>query len=180
MIKIYFHRKEVKCGYNAAIHVNVPHHLYSHRPGGDGGTPWGPGAASAESCTHPAKHDRCFPPPIAERQRLPNVGINNIPTLVQVMAWRQPGDKPLSEPRMESLLTHICVTRPQWVNRSRPQQNGWHLAHNSLNALSWIKTDVFWFKFHWNLFLWDNKSAPLWVCCLLRAKPLPVPMLTYW
>ena len=31
------------------------------------------------------------------------------------MAWRRPGDKPLSEPRMESLLTHICVTRPQWV-----------------------------------------------------------------
>ena len=42
--------------------------------GGAGGTPWGPGAASAESCTHPAKRDRCFPPPIAERQRLPNVG----------------------------------------------------------------------------------------------------------
>ena len=33
------------------------------------------------------------------------------------MAWRRPGDKPLSEPRMESLLTHICVTRPQWVNK---------------------------------------------------------------
>ena len=32
------------------------------------------------------------------------------------MAWRRPGDKPLSEPRMESLLTHICVTRLQWVN----------------------------------------------------------------
>ena len=43
--------------------------------GGAGGIPWGPGAASAESCTHPAKRDRCFPPPIAERQRLPNVGI---------------------------------------------------------------------------------------------------------
>ena len=28
----------------------------------------------AESCTHPAKRDRCFPPPIAERQRLPNMG----------------------------------------------------------------------------------------------------------
>ena len=40
-----------------------------------GGTPWGPGAASAESCTRPAKRDRCFPPPIVERQRLPNVGI---------------------------------------------------------------------------------------------------------
>ena len=42
---------------------------------------------------------------------------NNIPALVQIMAWRRPGDKPLSEPRVESLLTHICVTRPQWVNR---------------------------------------------------------------
>ena len=31
------------------------------------------------------------------------------------MAWRRPGDMPLSEPRMESLLTHICVTRIQWV-----------------------------------------------------------------
>ena len=32
-------------------------------------------AASAESCTHPAKRDHRFPPPIAERQRLPNVRI---------------------------------------------------------------------------------------------------------
>ena len=31
------------------------------------------------------------------------------------MAWRRPGNKPLSEPRMISLPTHICVTRPQWV-----------------------------------------------------------------
>ena len=36
--------------------------------------------------------------------------INNIPALVQIMAWRRPGDKPLSEPVMVSLLTHICVT----------------------------------------------------------------------
>ena len=31
------------------------------------------------------------------------------------MAWRRPGDKPLSEPMVVILLTHICVTRPQWV-----------------------------------------------------------------
>ena len=37
--------------------------------------------------------------------------------LVQIMAWRHPGDKPLSEPGMVNLLTHICVTRPQWVKR---------------------------------------------------------------
>ena len=42
--------------------------------------------------------------------------INNNPALVQIMAWRRPGAKPLSEPMMVSLLTHICVTRPQWVN----------------------------------------------------------------
>ena len=42
--------------------------------------------------------------------------INTIPALVQIMAWRRPGDKPLSEPMMVSLLTHICVTRPQWVH----------------------------------------------------------------
>ena len=47
---------------------------------------------------------------------VPKVRINNIPALVQIMAWRRPGDKPLSEPRMVSLLTHICATRPQWVN----------------------------------------------------------------
>ena len=46
---------------------------------------------------------------------VPRGPINNIPTLVQVMAWRRPGDKPLSEPMMVRLPTHICVTRPQWV-----------------------------------------------------------------
>ena len=41
--------------------------------------------------------------------------INNIPALVQIMAWRRSGDKPLSEPMMVNLPTHICVIRPQWV-----------------------------------------------------------------
>ena len=46
---------------------------------------------------------------------VPKGPINNIPALVQIMAWRRPGDKPLSEPMMVCLPTHICVTRPQWV-----------------------------------------------------------------
>ena len=54
---------------------------------------------------------------------VPKVPINNIPALVQIMAWRRPGDKPLSEPMMINLLTHICVTRPQWVNLISPQTN---------------------------------------------------------
>ena len=47
---------------------------------------------------------------------VPKGPINNIPALVQIMAWRRPGDKPLSGPVVVSLLTHICITRPQWVN----------------------------------------------------------------
>ena len=44
---------------------------------------------------------------------VPKGPINNIPASVQIMAWRRPGDKPLSEPVMVRSLTHICVTRPQ-------------------------------------------------------------------
>ena len=43
--------------------------------------------------------------------------INDNLALVQIMAWRRSGDKPLSEPMMVSLLTYIDVTRPQWVKR---------------------------------------------------------------
>ena len=56
-------------------------------------------------------------PTIISMKFVPKGPINNIPAMVQIMAWRRPGDKPLSEPMMVSLLTHICVTRPQWVNR---------------------------------------------------------------
>ena len=46
---------------------------------------------------------------------VPKRPINKIPALFQMMAWRRPGDKPLSEAMVVSLLTHKCVTRPQWV-----------------------------------------------------------------
>ena len=54
---------------------------------------------------------------------VPKGPISNIPALVQIMAWRRPGDKPLSEPMVVSLLTHIWVSRPQWVNRSHAGYN---------------------------------------------------------
>ena len=38
-------------------------------------------AASAENCTHPAKCDYWFPPPITEGQRLPNVWIEWAPSV---------------------------------------------------------------------------------------------------
>ena len=46
---------------------------------------------------------------------VPQGPINNIPALVQIMAWCRPDDKPSSGPMMVRLPTHICVTRPQWV-----------------------------------------------------------------
>ena len=54
---------------------------------------------------------------------VPKGPIYNIPTLVQIMAWRRPVDKPLSEAMMDSLPTHICVTRHQWVKQFN------HLIH---------------------------------------------------
>ena len=41
---------------------------------------------------------------------VPKGPININPAMFRIMAWRRPGDKPLSEAMLVSLLTHICVT----------------------------------------------------------------------
>ena len=56
--------------------------------------------------------------------------INNISAFVQIMAWRRPGDKPLSEPMLVFVPTHICVTRPQWV-----KARSWN---NDICCISWF------------------------------------------
>ena len=67
---------------------------------------------------------------------VPEARINNIPALVQIMAWRRLGDKSLSEPMIVSLLTHICVTRTQWVNN--------HIFRfNSIGILNLVPTRMF-------------------------------------
>ena len=63
------------------------------------------------------------------------------------MGWRRSGNKPLSEPMMVSLLTHICVTRPQWVkNDYHISQGQWvsrflSLHHSELSELTSIKKE---------------------------------------
>ena len=47
---------------------------------------------------------------------IPRGLIENKAALVQVMACRRTGDKPLSEPMMARIPTHICITQPQWFN----------------------------------------------------------------
>ena len=58
------------------------------------------------------------------------------------MAWRRPGDKPLSEQMMVSLLTHICVTRPQWIKPNRPRTKWptFRTAFHGINDL-WISSE---------------------------------------
>ena len=109
---------------------------------------------------------------------VPKGPFNDIPALVQIMAWRRPGDKPLSEPMLVSLPTHICVTRPQWVNSSPPGQYGPRcplspkrpinlislplpqdkmaviLAENNFKCIFLMKMIEFQFEFHWNSFWW--------------------------
>ena len=68
--------------------------------------------------------------------------INNIPALVQIMARRWTGDKPLSEPMMVSLLTHVCVIRPNTTvtpakpTRNRPQTDKNHQIRGAIDLLS--------------------------------------------
>ena len=119
---------------------------------------------------------------------VPKCPINNIPALVQIMAWRRSGDKPLSEPMMVSLLTHICVTRPQWVKpiltyrqcgpgTSPGQFHKGYLSHQSLKLVwkllyshkieptSWLVTVAM----AWTM---ENEiwSCPLW-CDALTCWP---------
>ena len=72
---------------------------------------------------------------------VPKGPINNIPALVQIMAWRRSGDKPLSEPIMVSLPTHICVTRPQWIkNKARMNAFLIHFKQYLMNTSATFNT----------------------------------------
>ena len=79
---------------------------------------------------------------------VPKGPIYNIPALVQIMAWCRPGDTPLSDPMMVSLLTHICVTRPQWGNTLRLEQNaryftGYIFSDENVSILIQISLKLF-------------------------------------
>ena len=69
---------------------------------------------------------------------VPKGPINNIPALIQIMAWRRSGDKPLSEPNIASLPMHICVARPQRVNLVATQYfNGFMQKRRNSIASNW-------------------------------------------
>ena len=61
---------------------------------------------------------------------VPKVRINDIPTLVQIRAWRRSGDKSLAEQMIVSLQMHICVTRPRWDKQVLVPWSVTHKTHD--------------------------------------------------
>ena len=80
---------------------------------------------------------------------IPKGPINNIQALVQIMAWRRPGDKPLSEPMIDSLLTHKCVTRLQWVNAECAK---WYMSQWHESIISEVAAIKWKLKWQWQTF----------------------------
>ena len=67
---------------------------------------------------------------------IPSARINNTPVLVQIMAWRRPGDKPLSEAMMVRLPTHIYASLSlNELNRARASATSDLLRLNGLHAM---------------------------------------------
>ena len=82
-----------------------------------------------------------------------NVSINNIPALVQIMAWRRPGDTPLSEPMMVNLPTHGLNELTEWLTHWGWDKMPTVSQTTYSNAFSWMKMYEFRLRFHWCLFL---------------------------
>ena len=87
---------------------------------------------------------------------VPRGPINNIQALVQIMVWRRPGDKPLSGPMMVRLRTHICVSRPCWVQY--PLDSNWSCLHYkfAISIVQPSKNVIVWFEIR----IWTNNGHP--------------------
>ena len=99
---------------------------------------------------------------------VPGGPINNIPTLVQVMAWRRPGDKPLYEPMMVRLPTHICVTGLQWVYVCTCVGSVFHPFLHVLESLTcfnslWLSDAIWWHRS-------GSTLAKVMACCLMAPS----------
>ena len=91
---------------------------------------------------------------------VPKGQIDNIPALVQTMAWLPHGDKLLSEPMMVSLLTHLCVTRPQWVNLWKDQGK----SSIKISCLTSIEISIINIKWsHDHLTIYTGNSFSWWI-----------------
>ena len=112
-------------------------------------------AVPAESCTHPAKRDNWFPPPIAERQRLLNVRIASC--AVSQFRTRSQGSQGNS-------ATHYCAECP---NHSAQQlaNSGqeWFSTRLPIPATS-IKCGMKWLIYSQTCMAKQYHPTLYWVC----------------
>ena len=97
--------------YSVVLHIDLKTQMTTHMKPRQNGRHF---ADAIFKCTF--LNENVWIPITISLKFVPQGPINNIPSLVQIMTWRRPGDKPLFGPIMVRLPTHICVTRPQWVN----------------------------------------------------------------
>ena len=76
------------------------------------------------------------------------------------MAWRRLNNNALSEPKMISLLTHLCVTRPEWLNHIKITFCAAGLFHWLLDKTKWQWCDIFYFT--WVIAVPSNLSYVRW------------------
>ena len=80
---------------------------------------------------------------------VPRGSIKNIPALVQIMAWRRPGNRPqwvnrnfyifIQENAFENVVWKMAtiLTRPQWVNQCQPFHSGLIVLKGDLTVTQW-------------------------------------------
>ena len=147
-----------------------------------GGTLCGPGAAYAESCTHPFKRDRCFSPPIAERQRMPNVGISILFLDIKlIIIWflfdlNSVHVMNLTQVVKNVFLIHtnsvIGITDwPYWHIADEAKLLLFYRRHFELHFLEWI---LIWFDSNFTAVQLTIKAAlvQIMVCCRTVGKEL--------
>ena len=103
---------------------------------------------------------------ISLRFFVPRDPMNNIPAMVQIMAWHRKAASYYLKQWWLSLMTHICDTRPQWVNiyffpvannesynhtflLTKPRLSKWTMGRKNsqeLIAVSWHYYDKTWLE----------------------------------
>ena len=88
------------------------------------------------------------------------------------MAWRRPGYKPLSEAMMVNLLTHICVTRPQWVD----EMDRCNIMNRWWNTTTWaVMSDL-----SKRAVIFTYSGADMWIWRALSEESMKFGTWGFW
>ena len=85
------------------------------------------------------------------------------------MVWRRPGHKPLSEPMIVRLPTHICVTRTQLV---KPSLRGVSVGRsNDKDGITWcVSLEKWWFGYYWVVWWLGEVMVRFYLCSVGKSN----------